>query len=125
MQASDFRIGNLVSDEEGNLVTIFNILQSYCRGQYDNELKDQLLYYENIKPIPLTEEWLLNFRFEYSERAELWYFGDNPVTHDWMITIKTTGDGFFYKNGYFKIKYVHQLQNIYHALTGEDLVSKE
>ena len=30
----------------------------------------------------------------------------------------------FYKNGYFIIKYVHQLQNLYFALTGEELTIK-
>lgn len=51
-----------------------------------------------LKPIPLTEEWLSRFGLN-----------DNQHTR---ITIPRN------------IKYVHQLQNLFFALTGEELVLK-
>jgi hypothetical protein len=81
------------------------------------------------EPIPLTEEWLVKFGFE--DRIETgvciaYHYGHNPITNDWMIElIKIHEDSFyFYKNGHFKIVFVHQLQNLYFALTGEELIVK-
>lgn len=72
-----------------------------------------------INPIPLTEDWLIKFGAnKYSEYFELghteWYKEEDyfkPKSYYFA-------DGF--KDG-FKLKYVHQLQNLYFALTGEEL----
>jgi len=68
------------------------------------------------RPIPLTEEWLLKFGFEIT---------DNFQTKDRFQTHKQ--DGFFwFEYGYIvvELNYVHQLQNLYFALTGEELTIK-
>jgi len=81
-----------------------------------------------FEPIELTEDWLLKFGFEidYMNRDILIcaYYGENPVTKDYILELKNTSDGWFYRNGYFKIKTVHQLQNLTFALTGEELTIK-
>lgn len=80
-------------------------------------------------PIPLTEEWLVKFGCETrrtnSGHAYLSFEKINPKTD--------YGSGFeLYEDGLFlcdcdggrignKIEYVHQLQNLYFALTGEEL----
>jgi len=83
----------------------------------------------NIEPIPLTEEYLLKFGFEKRNEgtSDAWHIGMNPVTHDWLFDLVWI-KGYqypFYRNGLFMIKSVHQLQNLYYAMTGEELTLTE
>lgn len=78
------------------------------------------------KPIPLTEEWLVRFGFRFVERD---YEGYNQFIKDSFESIYITEKNEFryssYKPcGYTDLKYVHQLQNLYFALTGEELTIK-
>ncbi|WP_312900207.1 hypothetical protein [Chryseobacterium taichungense] len=132
MEAKDLRIGNYV-EVLGNIDKIKGI-GSNEHGEYAEFKNTYNGYYfihnneELVKPIPLTEEWLLKFGFQIEEihaglsEAD---FGNNPLTKDFILTVKNTGDGWFYRNGYFKIDYVHQLQNLYFALSGEELTLTE
>jgi len=86
------------------------------------------------EPIPLTEEWLVKFGFKkkYCSHFDSFFIGINPVTKDWMFDIvwmkswiNYSYEGFpFYRNGHFRIESVHQLQNLYFALTGTELTIK-
>lgn len=71
-------------------------------------------------PIPLTEEWLLRFGFEvyeFDHKENQYRFKDR------LIVIR---DGLFCDYGTSVIiKRVHQLQNLYFSLTGEELTIKE
>jgi len=76
------------------------------------------------KPIPLTEEWLLKFGFEKRD-------GEVPENIDFVfkgfwIEQQTDVDDFICLNTepFVSVKYVHQLQNLYFALTGEELTLK-
>lgn len=75
-----------------------------------------------IRSIPLTEEWLLKFGFENGKfkRVRL----QKLNTEDWFIEYCTmiSGVDSWIRVGIFtEYKYVHQLQNLYFALTGEEL----
>ena len=66
-------------------------------------------------PIPLTEEWLLRFGFE-----------NDPSDYQWIFKDKFCIDYFQDEEGFWflpsnRIYTVHQLQNLYHALYGEEL----
>lgn len=84
-----------------------------------------------LKPISLTEEWLVNFGFDRSSvRGDKHFYkqvadrflrlsiGDFWNVHIGQAEIK-------YYEIPVNIKYVHQLQNLYFALTGEELTIKE
>jgi hypothetical protein len=74
-------------------------------------------------PIPLTEEWLLKFGFEIKLDNFNWNagIGINEIG-DFKLALRHTDNfGWFYKSRCTPIKYVHQLQNLYFALTGEEL----
>jgi hypothetical protein len=88
---------------------------------YQITLED-FYYLQFLNPIPLTEDWLLKFGFEkinhvhgyvfYSHRkSKISVYLDMKI--EWM--------------GYLTAckTYVHQLQNLYFALTGEELILKE
>lgn len=132
MKASELRIGNLVN--YGNAVK-----------QLDAELFLQLLKYTTpFEPIHLTEQWLLKFGFEEknigNKLPESWYelkYLSNehePMITSWvsiLINIETWScvicDEYpdeIGANTKIKIEYVHQLQNLYFALTGEELTFK-
>lgn len=91
---------------------------------------------KNLSPIPLTEEWLLKFGFEKDDltlglyikvmleyNLEIYQNGFSGTLEKdslWFITIKG------YDNQVtFQKRHVHQLQNLYFALTGEELKPKE
>jgi hypothetical protein len=74
-------------------------------------------------PIPLTEEWLIKLGFEKQQEEHVWY--ELQISSSLALI---EGD----KNGYMevflldhddsvRVRYVHQLQNLYFALTGEEL----
>ena len=96
---------------------------------FDNGREYQFSIYDFTQilpePIPITSEWLERLGFEKRESGVCyeWWNGINEVTHDWLVSITEMKDNgqFFYRNGKHTIKYVHQLQNLFFALTGEEL----
>lgn len=66
------------------------------------------------RPIPLTEEWLLKFGF-YDRKFYLdkgFFFLTKGGEKEYLYQAHTKR---------FQVKYVHQLQTLYFALTGEEL----
>jgi hypothetical protein len=125
MKAQELRIGNY------HLYHIVDKLDE--RGEYDEICKidaDDFGILENFdcpeyKPIPLTEEWLLKFGFEKMssnyERGWLLLWGNLKTgTIDFVINEPHSS-----KRHITALKYVHQLQNLYFALTGEELKIKQ
>ena len=118
MKANEFRLGNLVKCPEG----FGQVTQIQDREVL---VVDEIGYImEEIKPIPLTEEWLLKFGFEKIERDDCcWYTLLIPSKYDFNI-LWDKGDsanGMSIEDYPVKCKHVHQLQNLYFALTGEEL----
>jgi hypothetical protein len=78
----------------------------------------------HIEPIPLTEEWLLKlglnkiaiwtFSLHLVGNLELIYYSGEK---GWSIGLKNYSD-------FSNLKYVHQLQNLYFALTRKELTIK-
>lgn len=117
MKATELRIGNYV-ELRGETTTIWKVSKETIHAEpFDCPMCDE------IKPIPLTEEWLLKFGFE----KHLNY---------WMIPSKGFFIGVTLNNEIYPmfdtdnpipiktLKYVHQLQNLYFALTGQELTIK-
>lgn len=113
MDAKELRIGDWVNNEDGDLKVVAAILGDGGFELGDN-VEDSFVGFGDCKPIPLTEEWLERFGLHESkyfcfkeEHCDLWAFGEKEFgvfTH---------------------IEYVHQLQNLYFALTGEELELKD
>ena len=109
------RIGNLV-DFNGQVETVYAIRNSgvdFYRGKTKKSVIMQSYVWEAIKPIPLTEKWLMDFNFNLKELG----FDKLSVSHH------LTGDKFYFiiSNYAKQIFYVHELQNLYFALTGREL----
>jgi len=73
--------------------------------------------FSEIEPITITEEWLVKFGFENHENY-FWYKKENIFSNMLSVGIQN-------KDGVItiieNIKYLHQLQNLYFALTGKEL----
>ena len=128
MKATELRVNNLVLTG-GNEQYVVSI---DIDDPQDPRINDcQEIAYQ---PIPLTEEWLVKFGFEPNEMErfgigdgskEIRIGGENSVL---IICVKSKwcavmDDDFESCNIKFPDN-VHQLQNLYHALTGEELTTK-
>jgi hypothetical protein len=120
MKASELRIGNWVSNYKD---TPTQILEWTGNDAYLT--KGRKAYgIKTSSPIPLTEEWLVKFGFE-SDHNDLVLFYKQHVLMEasWasrnIRTDEKYGWAIYLPN--ITIQYVHQLQNLYFALTGEEL----
>jgi len=110
MEAKELRIGNFIF-WDGDFYEI--------KASFFDQLEDTI-----IEPILLTEEWLLKFGFERS-RDSSFYSLVFPNKHKVFISISFEMDcQQLCQAGYgfsVDLKHVHQLQNLYFALTSEEL----
>ena len=127
MKANELRIGNWINSQFGGIQEVVDVM---CDGV--NTLKYEGINYEFINPIPLTEEWLLKFGFEKDFDGSFMFgiisiFKDKRLKQNVYIYTEST---YKYSDGQWvvildlKLQYVHQLQNLYFALTGEELTLK-
>lgn len=116
--ASHLRIGNYYDSSDG---LTFSITPHDINELFNDPSDD---YYN---PIPLTEEWLLKFGFEAEDNGS----GTIAVFTN-QIAIYHNGVGCFSYNASFyehdnliDVNSVHQLQNLYFALTNQELTLKQ
>jgi|DEB0MinimDraft_10_1074344.scaffolds.fasta_scaffold104598_1 hypothetical protein len=121
MKATELRIGNWVRIKD---VPTTNEWQVESIGNLQ-QVGGQLWSIEELEPIPLTEEWLQRFGFKFDGYCSFWK-SDIELTKDvgdnHYSVFNVHGNG-LHRDGI--IQYVHALQNLYFALTGEELTIKE
>jgi hypothetical protein len=130
MKASELRIGNWIS-YRGETDCYVSSLGSKgfetCREH--NDLSNGSDDINEYQPIPLTEEWLLKFGF-IKEGTE--YYKKSNDHGDVLLFYSPRHNKYWYMaavervqyNSTKPIEYVHQLQNLYFGLTGEELEIK-
>jgi len=119
MKANELRIGNLFRDKY-NTKNHFKV----C-GLSENITFDYITFNNwQAEPIPLTEEWLLKFGFDEEIKDYLGFYrfkkGKFVVVREQNVYGYPYED---YEGNEFdlELEHIHQLQNLYHALTGEEL----
>ena len=122
MKANELRIGNYVNNVNTNDLICVDA----------NNIKDAANYDLWVgEPIPLTGEWLLKLGFRMHTNSGSWfhtYTKDKFVIEDrFSGLLKNRSHKFEHEACRWEndIRYVHQLQNLYFALTGEELKIKE
>ena len=82
-----------------------------------------IVQYEYVSPIPITPEWLERFGFKKHLAFEKRIDEKNSIAYSVPNTLTS-----IYTMGalvqFCHIKYVHQLQNLFYALTGGELTLK-
>jgi hypothetical protein len=117
IKANELRIGNLIILPNGDIGKI-----SY------HEIRLMVVAIEkpDYQPIPLTEEWLLRFGIDFTSEKE-WYHLTFTIK-DLLFETSSSIKGFTYNlcfDNQINFQYVHQLQNLYFCLCGEELTIKE
>ena len=120
MRANELKVENYYIDICGSeSVWKENSFEHYKTAKVD--IKD-------LKPIPLTEEWLLKWGF-FKEKELTFTKEINENKQFSIVLYKNTNNWtfpYYHKvNTLTSFKYIHQLQNLYFALTGEELKIKE
>ena len=129
LSATELRIGNIIKLSESNEIFMAYEICSYG-FRVRNKNEDTWIEEWQFEGIQLTEEWLLRFGFEKAKHSHGYdcYIKDgfdfDIVSHGryWVLAIYTDEsctNSLYFAHGRFE--YVHQLQNLYFALTGEEL----
>lgn len=111
MKANELRIGNFIIEgyvDNPEVLTVDGDSISFldktdCR---------------NIKGIPLDEDWLLKFGFKKGSQGSIQRYDRNNVDIEYNGLV-------YYYGTLTTLTYVHQLQNLYFALIGEELTIKQ
>ena len=115
MKANELRIGNWVFDNDQ--LEEFTIESDTLFDESDGDCMEK-----HIKPIPLTEEWLVKFGAEKVNEISEYFDGEDMYSYElYLDGAECLFDRKCNCQPYEHIKYVHQLQNLYFALTGEEL----
>jgi len=75
-------------------------------------------YYQ---PVELTEEWLIKAGFEKEDMADLGIHVYIPISETADYCLSWSGGTIWLEQHDTGAKYVHQLQNLYFCLTGEEI----
>jgi hypothetical protein len=110
MNANELRIGNLI--QQGEIKNFWekgvHVGFGKCYG------------FNELNPIPLTEEWLLKFGFKHIK--DNWYniFSNENTFNVYLFTDKRFRIEIV-NQSICVLNHVHQLQNLYFALTNKEL----
>jgi len=125
MEITEFRIGNLIKVKD-KIVTINSLSADGYNHYVDDYGHFPICCWEKISessPILLTEEWFFKFGFKRLNYALVGPATDSYL-HPEVSIWNPPGDEEFRLNDTVHcpiIVFVHQLQNLYFALTGQEL----
>jgi len=150
MEANELKIGNLVYTKTVSMdmngtkfgqaetvvkgITETGITPYLFKGAYVTEMRDEHLL-SNLEPIPLTDEWLHKLGFEHPKgdtNTENAFVKNDVIIYKSIdqyrlgvfqnaIYDDTVGPK-YYEPTPFIILTVHGLQNMFHSLTGLELI---
>lgn len=147
IKPNELRIGNLVDDRHGCLLIVSETTSQVVWGNLVDGGIPVARKFDILEPVPLTEDWLRRCGFEVTntdagdrfvwmelqcddfsikyERENPSYFTGPLVPKEPIQSLDLVGNGGFDYLGHMdmknKINHVHQLQNLYFALTGKEL----
>ena len=129
--ASELRIGNLLTDEFYDSFKTIIEVDSIDKKGINLEIMDDgnypecasiwispYYFFDYLRPIPITEEWLIKFGFTKCDN-QYWFEKD-------ILSVSCSNSYSIIGNSTKEItlgglKYIHQLQNLYFSLTLKEL----
>lgn len=141
MQSKDLRIGNYIQNINSKKIERVASINDLGHVKFrETESGMKVVVFANINEyeyISINEEWLFNFGFEFKdlvmsqtkwlvkEQKNQWRkeFRIGKYTHSkhWSFTMECVSPPTL---SLIDLNYVHELQNLYFALTGEELELK-
>lgn len=126
IKPEELRLRNRIL-EDGHEVAVSSIEYTYDQQIFINGNLP-----ERFQVIPITPEWLERMGFEKDDSGvEMshedyceWYEKLFPII-GWLVQSSSKEYLFDEETDTLRIKYVHQLQNLYYALTGTELDIKD
>ena len=119
MKAQELRIGNYIKfqviDRERIIKVDARFFRSVAISRESNEIEDNDELSDYYQPIPITPEILEKCGF-ISHAINYYHLGEFYISY--------ANIGLFeyrHRDTYVIFKHLHQLQNLYYALTGEEL----
>ena len=109
MKATELRIGNWVQFRHTETPVLITL------GDFVREYKEEHL--EDYEPIPLTEDWLIKLKEDGSFKLRFIKSIAAFEVQRKYVGIESGEEWIFISN----VRYVHEWQNLYFALTGEEL----
>lgn len=121
MKANELRLGNWIEYKKGHQGTVSAIDDQGYVEVNNSYLKDGVFELSQFQPIPLTEDWLLKFGFKKIGNCF------HKIGFGFYAQKIKDSIGFHIKRSEIsiEIEHVQQLQNLYFALTGEELKIEE
>ena len=119
MQATELRIGNYININGEDVNIGYGVIMDLA--QKNKGIKNDYLCSLTFKPIQLTEQWLLDFGFNYHQDDNSYTLRGLRIYFYEGVNIKYLGQSLFEIINYP----VHKLQNLYHALTGKELTKNK
>lgn len=120
MIQNELRIGNIIYHRGTETIWSLSDFERLNDGTYT---------VRDICPVPLTEEWIIKLGFKKiigyyieiddNKNLELAINNDSCEIQYYVYFRNKDSDDYCLLRK--DLKYVHQLQNLYHALTGEEL----
>lgn len=119
MKVNELRVCNCIEDwtdvKNGPIQRQIDLDDFAMMANYERSENHPLPF----KPIPLTEEWLLKMGFKSNPYNDTYYLNNVIINCD-----KTRGFTDLWIDDFPHIKFVHQMQNFYFTITGEELEVK-
>lgn len=117
-QVNEMRIGNIMLDEEHNIVKVERINSDRIHEYVMVSQNNGKIYPSNVYKIPITEEWLKKFGYiKDNETDYRWFLLDGSIAFDLDDYRVRISDSWEFE----KKMYVSDMQNLFFALTGEEL----
>jgi hypothetical protein len=127
IKPEELRIGNLVWNPVQKIPVKVDLR---LLAQIDRDYKSNLDKDLHFQAIPLTEEWLIKLGFKQevnSKMVKFWRIEGLTIYHEYYLhNVEDNLEWFFLSSSEYKIRIysLHQLQNLFYSLTGEELKLK-
>ena len=126
MKANELRIGNILNLKGED--KFYNINGQHIASWESPMMGEEYAAKDFLEPTPLTEEWLVKcgakLNHQQWHEIEIKPFGKIVVKISGHKVISELVQNRGYSLTYPPLDYVYQLQNLYFALTGEELLIK-
>jgi hypothetical protein len=135
MQINELRIGNWVRGENKykkteEFIKVESIhykgINVYDDTEYGHPVIEADYSFEDLQPIPLTSELLEKCGFVLDKGVGVWFDKKENDGFRFTFTLWDSYEGGYLftremPSNHIPVFYLHQLQNLYFALTGEEL----